>query len=268
VSAEPRRDEFHCERGGPDFQVRDDTQAGRRSVVARLALAIFLLLGIVAFFGLGVWQLERRVWKLDLINRVEQRVHAAPVAAPGPAAWPSINAEADAYRRVVVSGRFLNDRETLVEAVTERGGGFWVVTPFKADAGFTVLINRGFVPPERRDPATRSAGEISRRTTVTGLMRMTEPKGAFLRKNDAGANRWYSRDVAAIAKASSILNVAPYFIDADAMPNPGDLPVGGLTVISFYNNHLVYALTWFALALMLIAASIRFAREELRFGAR
>ena len=77
---------------------------------------------------------------------------------------------------------------------------------------------------------------------------MTEPKGAFLRSNNPAEDRWYSRDVAAIAKARGLSSVAPYFIDADASPNPGGLPVGGLTVISFPNTHLIYAITWFALA--------------------
>jgi surfeit locus 1 family protein len=81
---------------------------------------------------------------------------------------------------------------------------------------------------------------------VTGLLRLTEPKGAFLRSNDPAANRWYSRDVAAIAASQGIATVAPYFIDAD---RAGDgWPRGGMTTVRFPNNHLVYALTWFALA--------------------
>ena len=82
---------------------------------------------------------------------------------------------------------------------------------------------------------------------MTGLLRITEPDGAFLRSNDPAANRWYSRDVAAIAKARDLGLTAPYFVDADATPNPGGYPVGGLTVVRFPDNHLVYALTWFVL---------------------
>ncbi len=93
---------------------------------------------------------------------------------------------------------------------------------------------------------------------------MSEPKGGFLRSNDPAADRWYSRDVAAISAARGLTDTAPYFIDADATANPGGLPVGGLTVIAFRNTHLVYALTWFALALMLTVFTIRVAREELR----
>jgi surfeit locus 1 family protein len=99
---------------------------------------------------------------------------------------------------------------------------------------------------------------------VAGLLRPTEPKGGFLRANAPGADRWYSRDVAAIAAARHISGVAPYFIDADATPNTGGFPVGGLTVVTFRNNHLQYALTWFTLALMVAGAAVFVARDEWR----
>jgi surfeit locus 1 family protein len=236
----------------------------QRSPLRLLTLALLALFGIAALTALGVWQLERRAWKLSLIERVEERVHAISIAAPGPAAWSAVTAAHDEYRRVRMAGSFLNDCETLVQAVTALGSGFWVVTPFRTDEGFTVLVNRGFVPPERRDVATRAAGQVAGETMVAGLLRMTEPKGGFLRANDPGRNRWYSRDVAAIAAARGLSDVAPYFIDADAGPSPDSLPRGGLTVIAFANNHLIYALTWFGLALMLACATIFVARDEWR----
>ncbi len=238
--------------------------AAPRSRAGLLAVGLLALLGIAGFTALGIWQLERRVWKLALIEHVDERVHAAPAEAPGPAAWPGITASGDEYRRVRVAGHFLNDRETLVQASTELGSGFWVLTPLRTDAGFTLLINRGFIPPDRRDPATRAAGQVAGETAVTGLLRITEPKGGFLRTNDPTADRWYSRDVAAIAAARGLTDTAPYFIDADDTARPGGWPRGGLTVIDFPNSHLVYALTWFSLALMLAYVTARHARDEWR----
>lgn len=206
--------------------------------------------------ALGIWQVERRAWKLDLIDSVERRVHAEAVPVPGPAAWPAISRSNDEYRRVTVSGRLLSDRETLVQALTVEGPGYWVVTPLQTVAG-VVLVNRGFVPSDRRAPANRSAGNLDGTISITGLLRLSEPGGGFLRQNNPAENRWYSRDVAAIAAARNLSDVAPFFVDADAAPNPGGLPIGGLTVISFPNNHLVYALTWFTLALMLAGAGLQ-----------
>jgi surfeit locus 1 family protein len=234
-----------------------------RSALSLLLIAVFAALGVAALAALGVWQLERRVQKLDLIDRVARRSAAAPIAAPGPAAWPTITKADDAYRRVGATGRFLSDGEVRVKAVTGLGGGFWVLTPLRTDNGFTVLVNRGFVAPEwRDDPQTKArvAGEV----TVTGLLRITEPKGAFLRANDPALNRWYSRDVAAIGAARGLGNLAPYFSDADASADLTQFPRGGLTVTAFPNNHLVYALTWFALALVLLAGGIAVASDAWR----
>ncbi|WP_370880112.1 SURF1 family protein [Labrys monachus] len=230
-----------------------------RSLRTLLALALVAAFAVIGLTSLGVWQIERRAWKLDLIARVDRRVHAAPAPAPGPAAWPALNAGDDAYRRVAVGGRFLAGRDALVQAVTERGAGYWVLTPFQADGGFVVLIDRGFVPADaaKHIPASQA-------TTVTGLLRMTEPGGAFLRHNDPAGGRWYSRDVAAIAGAAGLPQAAPYFIDADATAADPGAPIGGLTVIAFPNNHLVYALTWFGLALMAAGWSVFLARDEWR----
>ncbi|MFC4257271.1 SURF1 family protein [Altererythrobacter xixiisoli] len=227
----------------------------------RAGFALAALVMTACLVALGIWQVERRAWKHGLIATVEANIHAAPIAAPGPDGWAGINPARDAYRQIRATGHFRHDREVLVQAVTERGGGFWVVTPLET-SGFTVLVNRGFVPPERRDPASRAQGNPDGPVTITGLLRISEPGGGFLRSNDPAAGRWYSRDVAAIARAQGIADVAPYFIDADATANPGGYPVGGLTVVQFSDNHLVYALTWFGLALLTLYFAWRLWRPE------
>jgi surfeit locus 1 family protein len=222
---------------------------------ARKAAGVFgSLLLFCGFLALGTWQVERRAWKLDLMARVGQRVHAPPVAAPSRAEWPKIRAAKDEYRRVHAAGIFLYEAETQVLAVTESGSGFWVLTPLKLGDGSVVLVNRGFVPADRREHVAHDAVEADGTTTISGLLRISEPGGAFLRHNDPSGNRWFSRDVQAIAAARHLDSVAPYFIDADARSVVPDAPVGGLTVIAFHNNHLVYAITWYTLALMIPAA--------------
>ena len=221
----------------------------------RIAFAAAALLTFIGLLALGTWQVERRAWKLDLMARVDARVHAAAVEAPD--AREAITKD-DEYRHVRITGTLLHDRETLVQAVTDLGSGFWVLTPLRRADGSAVLVNRGFVPPEARDPAARAANAPQGETMVAGLLRLTEPGGGFLRKNDPAGDRWYSRDVQAIAAARGVARVAPYFIDAEASPTtaPRTWPAGGLTVIAFHNNHLVYALTWYALALMVAGAAV------------
>lgn len=233
----------------------------------RLALwGVAAVLACAGFVALGNWQVHRRAWKLDLIARVEQRLHAPAAAAPGREQWPRLNAASDEYRKLCVDGVFLHQHETLVQAVTRLGAGDWVLTPLRTPGGDIVLINRGYVAPEQRAPAARSAGQLPGPLRVCGLLRLSEPRGGFLRRNDAAGGHWYSRDVAAIAAAQGLpaADVAPYFVDADDTPNPGGWPVGGLTVLQFHNSHLVYAITWYALALMVAGGAAIFARQERR----
>lgn len=235
------------------------TRSTRRLAIALVAFALF-----AGFVALGSWQVQRRAWKLDLIERVDARVHAPAAAAPARERWPQIGAASDEYRHVQVNGRFVAEADTFVQAVSARGAGFWVLTPLQRDDGTVVLVNRGFVPPALRGRVAGIAGP----TAVTGLLRLTEPGGGFLRRNEPPADRWFSRDVTAIAAARGLKDVAPYFIDADADAGPADAnaPVGGLTVIAFPNNHLVYAITWYTLALMVAAGAWRLMREERRAG--
>lgn len=238
---------------------------------SRFALAVLSSVFLASFLGLialGGWQVQRRAWKLDLIERVEARVHAPPGAAPGAADWPQVSAARDEYRHVQLEGRYLGGKDSLVQAVTAIGPGFWLMTPFQTDDGPIVLVNRGFVPGKHEAAAATATLADTR---VTGLLRLSEPGGGFLRKNAPQQDRWYSRDVAAIAAARGLQRVAPYFVDADrrdevpaAAAAEPTWPVGGLTVIKFPNNHLVYALTWFGLALMVAAAAWRVALEERR----
>lgn len=216
-----------------------------------LALALVALFAFAALCALGVWQIERRSWKHDLIARIDARVHAPPVPFPAKATWRDASRSRDEYRHVSLSGHFLNDKATLVQAATVRGSGFWVMTPLVTDDG-TVLVNRGFVPG-RRAAYARPEGQVR----IIGLLRMTEPGGGFLRSNNAVADRWYSRDVGAIALARALASpIAPWFVDAAQSDNPDALPVGGLTILRFPDNHLGYALTWFGLAAMVAGAYI------------
>jgi surfeit locus 1 family protein len=213
-------------------------------------LFIALCLGLtILFAGLGIWQVQRLFWKLDLIERVDARVHAAP--APLPTNLDALRPQDIEYRRVRVSGRLQNDRQTFVDALTELGPGDWVVTPLQTSQG-TVLINRGFVAKGMREKVSSPAGVVN----ITGLLRLSEPGGRFLRANRPAQDLWYSRDVAAIARKRGLGSTAPVFIDADATPNLGGYPVGGLTVVKFRNAHLVYALTWFGLAALCVAGLV------------
>lgn len=243
---------------------------GRRSLVvlAPASLVVFIIL-----VGLGLWQLERRAWKEALIARVEAGLAAAPTAAPGPDTWPSLVLRDREYAPVEAAGVYDHAREihvvhTLVEPKGPAGGiGYQVFTPFRTDAGWWVYVNRGFVPREKADPATREAGQVEGETRVAGLLRVPSHRSWFMPSDDVAGNAWFSRDPALFAAASGLPPeaVAPYVIDARFDPDlPGGLPQGGETIVSFPNNHLQYAITWLGLAAALVAVLIAVAVKRLR----
>ncbi|SIT09636.1 SURF1 family protein [Achromobacter sp. MFA1 R4] len=249
-----------------DISSRDTSRNPR----SKATLVILGLLAAAVFAGLcalGTWQVHRLAWKRALIAQVDERAHAPATPAPGKSEWAQLTRDNAEYRPVSASGTFNFDQQTLVQAATELGSGYWVMTPLQLADGSTVLVNRGFVLPAWRKSQAQTA-QPPAQAQVTGFLRMGEPGSGFLRNNDPDANLWYSRDLPAIAAARGLTDVAPYFIDADAASSPGKdparAPVGGLTVISFPNNHLVYAITWYALALMVIVGVVVFVREERR----
>ncbi len=254
-----------------------ETEPSLRSSASRMALAVCAALLFTSFAALGTWQVYRLQWKLALIERVDQRVHAAAVAAPGPNVWPEISTANDEYRHVYASGVFLHELSSKVQAVTERGAGYWLLTPLRAKDDSVVFINRGFITETQSKTIFSEQGRAKsnflgnkERVRVLGLLRISEPGGGFLRTNDPVGDRWYSRDVQMLAQARNLSNVAPYFIDAKAENSHSSAienaslihPVAGLTVISFRNSHMVYALTWYALALMVAGAACWVTREE------
>jgi len=212
--------------------------------------------------GLGVWQLERLQWKLGLIAEVSGHMAAAPISLD-----QALGMDADQvqYRRVALSGRLDNAKEAYV--FTTGAGGepvYHVITPFMTDDGRTLLVDRGFVPKERLDPKSRSAvdGEIR----LVGVWRVPDAPGVFTPAPDKAHRIWYARDLQGIAAADHLRLAAPVILEADAAPNPGGWPKGGQTVVSFRNEHLSYAITWFGLAAGLIGVYLAFHISRGRLG--
>jgi len=230
-----------------------------RSLAAPAAAS---LIGIALLIGLGVWQLKRLAWKEALIAAVEERVVAPPVDIPAPADWGKLDPRDYEYRHVRVSGVYDLSRQALVFRALSSprgrygGPGYLVMTPLRLASGESILVNRGFVPEDRKTEA--SAGSAGP-TEVTGLMRASEDRTWFTPADDPARGQWFTRDIGAIALALNTGPHAPFSIDADASADPNALPEGGETILEFPNNHLSYAMTWFGMALALAGVFIAYA---------
>ena len=213
----------------------------------RLAPTLFTISVVLVCAALGVWQLQRLEWKRALIAQREAAMKAAPVAPPQALS----DARTLEFHRVVADGVFRNDKEIYLNTIGPKGGaGFEVLTPLQEVDGRIVFVDRGFVPTGLRSPAKRTAGQPAGTVRVAGLLRLPPPHKPnwFVPDNRADRDDWYWVDLTAMGAADSLANVAPFYIDADATPNPGGWPKGGVTLPELPNHHLQYAITWFSLA--------------------
>ncbi|HVZ91190.1 MAG TPA: SURF1 family protein [Rhizomicrobium sp.] len=218
-------------------------------------LTVATAVAFACLVSLGVWQLDRLQWKLALIAEVTRNMAAPPVTAAGALAMGP-RAE---YRRVALEGRFDNAKEAYIFGTDAHGRAVYhVAVPFLDDRAGWFLVDRGVVPKEKLDPATRREGQIVGPTRVVGVWRTPEKPGAFTPSADLARRIWYAHDLGAIAKADGVALAAPVVVEADASPNRGGWPKGGQTVVRFRNEHLQYAITWFGLAAVLLGVYLAY----------
>ncbi len=230
-----------------------------------LAPAVATALALAILLSLGFWQLERKAWKDDLVAQIAARAYEDPPGKPVPeASWPNWRPTADEFRRVRVEGTFRPDKTVPVHGLAElrRGQavqGFYLFVPLERGDGSTVVVNRGFVPTELREPTMAALAGTSGRSSVVGLVRAPEGRGWFVPENAPQRGEWFVRSLEDIAAARRLDRVAPFYLDADAALNPEGWPKGGQTQLTLRNNHMGYALTWFGLAATLVGVFTAFA---------
>ena len=143
--------------------------------------------------------------------------------------------------------------------------GLQVVTPLKTDDGRIVLFDRGWIPSEKKEPAQRTEGQVAGRVELTGIVRRSQIKGRFVPDNAPDKNVWFQVDVPLmrqLAGASPDPRLDTFFLEADAAPNPGGVPIGGQTRLDIPNDHLQYAITWFLIALALAGVYLAYHWEN------
>ncbi|MGI8525579.1 MAG: SURF1 family protein, partial [Pseudolabrys sp.] len=211
-----------------------------------------------------------KAWKEDLMEKIGARLAAAPANLPPREQWARLDQAADEFRRVTFPAEFLNDKEALVYTSGSAfrpdvsGQGYWVFTPARLPGGSIAVVNRGFVPADRKDPASREQGALAGSVDVTGVMRWPEVRGLVTPADEPDKNLWYLRDHRLMAAAKNWGAVAPFYIDQEAPVPPGGLPRAGRLSLELPNNHLQYALTWFGLALALAGVYITWLVGRLR----
>ncbi|HKZ54701.1 MAG TPA: SURF1 family protein, partial [Anaerolineales bacterium] len=193
-----------------------------------VGLTALMLAGLALLIGLGVWQLKRLEWKQGLIAQIEARTKGPPITLEDAVALAGQGRD-PSYYRVRVDGRFHHAKERYLYAVSDGRVGWHVITPLETEDGDIVLVDRGFVPDELKDPSARALGQVENVVTVTGIARSPETQTLFTPDNEPKVNRWFWRDLAGMARSmfpAGTIDVAPFFLEADKSKVPGFWPEG------------------------------------------
>jgi len=235
-----------------------------------LGATVFAIVGVAILIGFGLWQLDRKAWKENLIATLTTRLARTPENLPPRASWSRLLPEGNEYTRVAFPAEFLDGQEALVYTPGSplrpdvKGPGYWVLAPAQLAGGSIVLVNRGFVPLERKNAATRAGGTARGIVEIVGVMRWPETRGLFTPADDPKTNVWYLRDPKAIAAAKKWATAAPFYIDQESPVPAGGVPLPGKLAIALPDNHLQYAITWFGLALALAGVYVVWLAGRLR----
>jgi len=227
---------------------------------------LMTLPAVLGALVLGSWQVQRLTWKNALIAERQAQRDAPPLAKlPAP-----FDRAHDEFRKVRVTGRFLHDKEIYLAARSFRGNpGYHVITPLALAGGGTVLVNRGWIPLERKAPDTRKPGQAEGTVAVEGYLRVPPGQGWFVPDNEPAKNFWFYVDIPAMARHAGLADVKPYVLEAGPAENLGGYPVGGITQFDLPNDHLQYAITWYAMAIIGIVIYLLYHRRRAReAGAR
>ena len=222
---------------------------------------LMTLPAVLGALALGTWQVQRLEWKTALIAERQARRDAPPL--PGlPAAFDPARHE---FRKVRIAGRFLHEKELYLAARSLRGNpGYQVVTPFALAEGGAVLVNRGWIPLERKSPDSRKQGQIEGATSVEGYLRVPAGQGWFVPDNEPAKNFWFYVDISAMARVAGLGDAKPYLLETGPAENPGGYPVGGVTRFDAPNDHLQYAIIWYAMAVIGIVIYLLYHRRLAR----
>ncbi len=234
----------------------ENTPIEKSSGWKRLILPGCIIGGIIFLSFLGNWQMKRLAWKEALIATVEQNLNLPPLTIAQMETLLKSGGGIE-YRPVTVRGKFHHDREQYFFATHKGMTGWYVYTPLERGDESILFVNRGFVPMLQKDPLSRPSGQIDGEVEIVGLARTapTAKPNSFVPENDLAKNIYYWKSISQMMDRSGFKvkrPLVPFFVDANEQANPGGLPLGGVTLISFPNSHLQYALTWYGLALALL----------------
>jgi surfeit locus 1 family protein len=229
-------------------------------------IAVASIIGIIILVSLGVWQVQRLQWKQNLLANIAENQAAPPLTLD--AALKAVEANENVeFRRVTTRGTFMHEAERHLLSIMDGKPAWQIVTPFQSEEGVVVLVDRGAVLEDLRDPATRATTNPQGVQTMTGIIRLRrESQSLFAPDNDPEKNLYYWWDLPSMmrdADPPANSRIALFVLQQAPLANDTGFPRPQPVAVNISNNHLQYALTWFALAAVLAVFAGLLIRQEL-----
>lgn len=239
-----------------------NTVTTRRPSIIGFGIATLII--VATLLSLGFWQLQRRGEKHALIAALDARITQAPVALPSPDRWSAMSAATDEFRRVTFTATYKPQPDAMVYSSGSGvrpdvpGAVTWAFLPAALPDGATVVINTGFVQNTMQDRAQQDRVVKTLLTgapvAMTGYLRYPETAGTLTPHEDVAKRLWFNRDQRAMASALGWGDVAPFYVDLEALVPANGIPKPGPLVVRLKDDHMQYAITWFSLAAAVVIA--------------
>jgi len=212
---------------------------------------LFVILFVSIFCALGTWQIYRLQWKLELISEITHGLNSSPTEYS--------NLIKKNYQRVNAMGKFNFEKQIYLYSLNDSGKpGYDVVTPFRTNKNQNVLINRGWIKKELKGNPSINL-ETEAEIEIVGLLREIYKPNIFKPNNDLKNNIWFSINLEDLKDTTGEqFNEFIIFLEDNQIKTPLPKKIS----IDVPNNHLKYAITWYAISISIIFYYLYFRRKK------
>jgi len=205
---------------------------------------IFVFFAFITLIFLGTWQVFRREEKEALIAKIERNINTKIINLAD-----YKNIDSDEFKKMSVTGSYLYDKEfSLLNKPFNGKPGQYVITPLKEKSGQIILVNRGWAPTDK--DYEKPPGKV----TITAIIRAGQKLNAMgkliILNNIPEKQMWFWLDLPRIYQTLG-LPQKDYYLDLINETKSTSYPFALPAKIVIYNEHLIYIITWYSLALVL-----------------
>ena len=222
----------------------------------KLIPTLFTIPALILLFSLSYWQFQRLELKENLIKKITSQIQLPAVLLP-----EHLDLDEMLYRKVILEGEFIHEHEVHMYGGSihfKGGNGYYILTPLRLKDGRFIIVNRGWVPENIKDPKSRPEVLTKGLVKITGAVMKNEEKGLYIHDNQPKNNLWFYINLEEIGSFINLPIESFYILSQD---DGGPILRGRDIKPNLHNNHLGYALTWLFSGISLLVIYILYHRR-------